>query len=152
MVVMPAECAILVGLPGSGKSTFYRERLASTHEVVSKDLLPASTRRQDQHDALVRSLLGRGVSVAVDNTNASLAERASIIKIAHEQHAHVVGYYIEATTREAVARNERREGKLRVPKVAIFACARRFVPPALDEGFDELHTFRVEPDGRFAET
>jgi hypothetical protein len=38
-----------------------------------------------------------------------------------------------------------------VPKVAIFACAKRFVAPSLDEGFDELHTFRVEPDGRFTE-
>jgi len=148
---MPLECAVLIGLPGSGKSTFYRERLAASHEVVSKDLLPATSRRQDRQDALVSAALGRGASVAVDNTNATPAERASTIRIARDKGARVVGYVIEATTREAVARNERREGKARVPKVAIFACAKRFVMPSLDEGFDELHTFRVEPDGRFTE-
>jgi hypothetical protein len=52
----------------------------------------------------------------------------------------VIGYYLETSTREAVARNERREGKAKVPKVAIFTSAKRLVPPARDEGFDELHT------------
>jgi len=144
---MPLECAVLIGLPGSGKSTFYRERLAASHEVVSKDLLPATSRRQDRQDALVSAALGRGASVAVDNTNATPAERASTIRIARDKGAGVVGYVIEATTREAVARNERREGRARVPKVAIFACAKRLVPPAFAEGFDEVRTLRVQPDG-----
>jgi predicted kinase len=33
------ECVILIGLPASGKSTFFRERFAATHDHVSKDLL-----------------------------------------------------------------------------------------------------------------
>ena len=32
------ELVILVGLQASGKSTFFRERFAATHEHVSKDL------------------------------------------------------------------------------------------------------------------
>jgi alpha-D-ribose 1-methylphosphonate 5-triphosphate synthase subunit PhnL len=35
-----AECVILVGLLGSGKSTLYRERFAGTHLHVSQDLWP----------------------------------------------------------------------------------------------------------------
>ena len=148
---VPTECAILIGLPGSGKSTFYRERLATTHELVSKDLLPNVRQRQDRQELLIRAALERGAAVAVDNTNVSLAERAAIIRIARERQARIVGYYIEATTREAVARNEGREGKARVPKVAIFTCAKRLVPPSLEEGFDELHRFHVDAGGRFVE-
>ena len=33
------ELVIFVGLQASGKSTFFRERFATTHELVSKDLL-----------------------------------------------------------------------------------------------------------------
>ena len=51
---------------------------------------------------------------------------------------------------EAVARNERRDGKARVPKVAIFTAAKRLAPPQMEEGFDELHRFRVE-EGQFVE-
>ena len=147
---MPAECAILIGLPGSGKSTFYRERLAATHLHVSKDLFSNARNRQARQDAQLREALARGASVAVDNTNVSPPERASIIAIAREYGARVVGHYIEASTREAVARNERREGKARVPKVAIFTSAKRLVAPRLDEGFDELHRYRAD-QGSFVE-
>jgi predicted kinase len=150
---MTPEVAILVGLPGAGKSTFYRERLAATHRHVSKDLLKNAKNKQARQDALVREALKAGHSVAVDNTNVSPAERAAVITIARELGARIVGHYIEATTREAVARNERREEKKgRVPKVAIFTCAKRLVPPSSEEGFDALHTWRVTEDGRFAET
>jgi predicted kinase len=137
------ECVILVGLPGAGKSTFYRQRFPS-HEHISKDTLPSSGSKQARQDAALRRALGEGRSVVVDNTNVSPAERAAIIAIAREFDARVVGYYIEATTREAVARNELRTGRARVPKVAIFTCAKRLVPPLMSEGFDELQT--VRPD------
>jgi predicted kinase len=149
---MTPEVAILVGLPGAGKSTFYRERLAATHRHVSKDLLRNASNKQARQDALVRDALKAGQSVAVDNTNVSSAERATVIAIAHEFGARIVAHYIEATTREAVARNERREeNKGRVPKVAIFTCAKRLVPPSVGEGFDELHTWRVTEEGAFVE-
>jgi len=140
---------ILVGLPGAGKSTFCRERL-SHHEYISKDALPRTGNKQARQDALLRRALAAGRSVVVDNTNITPAERAAVIGIAREFGARVVGYYIEAATREAVARNERRTGPARVPKVAIFTAAKRLVPPAAGERFDELHTLRVTEDGRFA--
>jgi predicted kinase len=145
------ECAILIGLPGAGKSTFYRERLASTHRHISKDNFPNARSRQDRQDALMREALSAGSSIAVDNTNVSAEERRRIIAVARDYGARIVGYYIEASTREAVARNERREGRARVPKVAIFTAAKRLVPPSMDEGFDELHHLRIDESGRFVE-
>ena len=84
--------------------------------------------------------------MVVDNTNVTPAERAAVIAIAREFAVRIVGFYIEASTREAVSRNERRTGRAKVPKVAIFTCAKRLVPPALEEGFDEIQTVRT-PDG-----
>jgi predicted kinase len=133
---------ILVGLPGAGKTTFYRARYPS-HQHLSKDLLPNVRHKQIRQDAALRAALSAARSVVVDNTNLTPADRAAIIAIAREFNARIVGYYIEASTREAVARNEGRTGRAKVPKVAIFTAAKRLVPPVVEEGFDELHTVRL---------
>ena len=132
---------ILVGLPGAGKSTFVRSHYPA-HVHVSKDHFPPAARnKQARQDAMLRAALAAGQSVIVDNTNVTVAERAAIMAIAREFGARIVGVYIEASVRAAIARNETRRGRARVPKVAIFAAAKRLVPPVREEGFDEL---RVE--------
>ena len=132
------DCVILVGLPAAGKTTFARATFPG-HDYISKDAFPPGARdKQARQDAALRAALGAGRSAVVDNTSVTPAERAAIIAIARDFGARVVGYYLEVSTREAVARNEGREGRAKVPKVAIFTCAKRLVPPAIEEGFDEL--------------
>ena len=134
------ECVILVGLPAAGKSTFARATFPD-HDYISKDVFPPSARnKQTRQDAALRAALGAGRSVVVDNTSVTPAERAAIISIARESGARMVGYYLDVSTRVAVARNEGREGRAKVPKVAIFTCAKRLVAPSVEEGFDELYT------------
>lgn len=136
------ECVILVGLPGAGKSTFVRTHYPA-HVHVSKDNFPPGARdKQARQDALLRAALAAGRPVVVDNTNVTVADRAAIISVARECGARIVGVYIDASVREAIARNETRQGRARVPKVAIFTAAKRLVPPTPEEGFDELRVER----------
>jgi predicted kinase len=136
------ECIILVGLPGAGKTTFYRARFASTHTHVSKDLWPHATGREARQRRAIDQALASGQSVVVDNTNPTATDRAAIIALAKCHGARVVGYFFDVATRVAIARNAERSGRAQVPKVAIFAVAKRLERPALTEGFDQL--FRVE--------
>ena len=149
---MPLEVAILVGVPGSGKSTFYRARLAATHEHVSKDLMPNVRRRDQRQMALVEAALSAGRSVAVDNTNPARADRAPLIAAGHARGARVVAYFLTTPVRVALQRNRAREGRERVPDVAVFAFARRLQAPTTDEGLDEVYhvtaeggEFKVQP-------
>jgi predicted kinase len=136
------ECVIFTGLPGSGKSTLYRERFANTHVHVSKDLWPNAANRDARQQRMIAEALAAGSSVVVDNTSPTIAERAVLIAIAREHAARVVGYFFDVTTRAAVARNATRTGRSKVPNVAIFTVAKRLQPPTFAEGFDRL--FRVE--------
>jgi predicted kinase len=144
------DCVIFIGLPASGKTTFYQRRFAGTHQHISKDLWPNVANKDRRQAELMRQALSAGLSVVIDNTNPSLADRASLIAIAREYGARVLGYYFTATTREAVGRNRGRDGKARVPDVAIFARAKRLVRPALAEGFDELYAVAIDPGGDFS--
>jgi predicted kinase len=143
------QCVLLIGLPASGKTTFYQQRFAETHEHISKDLWPNVSNKDRRQAELMRQALSTGRSVVIDNTNTALADRAPVIALAREYGARVIGYYFATTTREAVGRNRGREGKARVPDVAIFTRAKRLVVPSAPEGFDELYTVTIEPNGDF---
>ena len=144
------ECVILIGLPASGKSTFFRERFAGTHDHVSKDLLKNNRRPQRRQEQLIAESLASGRSVVVDNTNPSVAVRAAIIAVARTHGADVVGYFFPTEAADALRRNRARQGRERVPDVAIFTARKRLELPAIEEGFDRLYTVRLnEAERRF---
>jgi predicted kinase len=105
-----------------------------------------------QLEEVSRALRG-GRSVAVDNTNVGVADRAPLIALGRELGARVVAYVFTAPVKVALARNRAREGKARVPDVAVFVAAKRLQPPTLGEGLDAVHrvtaeegSFRIEED------
>ena len=134
---------ILIGLPASGKSTFFRERFAATHDHVSKDLLRNNRQPQRRQDQLIAASLASGRSVVVDNTNPSAAVRAPVIALARKHGAEVVGYFFTTEAADALRRNRAREGRERVPDVAIFTARKRLEPPTMTEGFDRLFSVRM---------
>jgi predicted kinase len=141
------ELIIFVGLQASGKSTFFSERFAATHEHVSKDLLRNNRNRRQAK--LIEAALEEGSSVVVDNTNPAVEDRRTLIEVGREFGARIVGYYFEPDVRLCIGRNRRRTGKAKVPDVAIYAAAKRLAPPSYSEGFDELFYVRMADDSTF---
>lgn len=135
---MTPELIIFVGLQASGKSTYYRTHLAATHVHVSKDLMKNVRNREIRQRQMIGDALAAGRSVAVDNTNPTPALRAPLIEIGRRHGARVAAFYFELPLKMAIARNHAREGKGRVPDVALFVTARKLVAPAPEEGFDEV--------------
>jgi predicted kinase len=135
---MPSELVIFVGLPGSGKSTYYRSNLAATHLHISKDLMPNERDRDTKQMRTIAAALDKGGRVVVDNTNASAKVRAPLIALGLSHGARVIAYYFECSVKLCLMRNRGREGKARVPDVAIFVTAKKLQPPQVEEGFDEV--------------
>jgi len=144
------ELLVLVGLQASGKTSFYRKRLAGSHLLVSKDLMPNVRDRDRRQRELVRRALGEGRSVAVDNTNATVESRAALVAIARELGARAVGYAFDSDLAACLARNAARPGRARVPAVALHVTRRRLRWPTAAEGFDALYRVRLVPPSDFA--
>ncbi len=139
------ELIIFVGLPGSGKSTYYSAHFASTHVQVSKDLMKGARNRDAQQTTMIEEALASGKSVVIDNTNPSAAIRAPLTAIGKRHAARNIAYYFDCSVKTALMRNQQREeGRGRVPKVAIFVTKKKLQPPTLDEGFDEIHVVPCE--------
>lgn len=138
---MEKTLVILMGIQGSGKSTFCLTRLAGDYVRVNLDTL--KTRHREK--LLVEECIGAGRSFAVDNTNPTRLDRERYILPAKAAGYRIVGYLLESNLQDCKARNAQREGKARVPDMAIAATLRKLEIPAYDEGFDEL--YYVKNDG-----
>jgi len=140
------ELIIFVGLQAAGKSTYFRDHLAATHVHVSKDLMKNARDTNARQLQMIGDALAAGRSVVVDNTNATPAVRAPLIAAGRRHGARILAYFFETTVKAAVKRNHGREGKARVPDVAIYVTARKLIPPSIGEDFDEVRVIAPLPD------
>jgi predicted kinase len=143
---------IFVGLPACGKTSFFQHRFAEAYVHVSKDNFRNNGRPAHRQTELLKEALAAGRSLVVDNTNASVEERAPVIADARMHGARIIGYYFDADTRSCAARNRERQGRARIPNVGIFATAKRLVQPQPEEGFHELYSVKLLGGGRFEVT
>jgi predicted kinase len=143
------EMIILTGLQASGKSTFFRTRFAATHEHISKDQMRNTKHRGNRQAQLIEEALQKGRSVVIDNTNPSVEDREPLISLGRLYGAEITGYYFESQVRQCLERNRLREGKARVPDVAIYVTASKLVRPSYKEGFDKLFYVCITGDSTF---
>jgi predicted kinase len=141
------ELVIFIGLQASGKSTFFRQYLAATHKLVSKDLMRNNKNRARRQTQLVEAALQAGRSIVVDNTNPTIEERAPLIELGKLYDAQILGYYFQSKVKDCLEHNQQRSGKARVPDVAIYATIKKLVRPTYAEGFHQL--FYVQMVGEF---
>ncbi len=143
------EMVILIGLQASGKSTFFRTRFAATHEHISKDQMHNTKHRGNRQAQLIEEALQKGRSVVIDNTNPAVEDREPLIILGRLYGAEITGYYFDSQVHQCLEHNRLREGKARVPDVAIYVTARKLVRPSCAEGFDKLFYVRITGDSTF---
>src|SRR5271170_1778777 len=122
---------LLVGIPGSGKSTYAKQVVAkdpSNWVRINNDDLRAMLNGSvwtseyekmitDARNYLIRDALKRGKNVIIDNLNINRRHFDDVCKIAKSVNADIQvfekAFYIELD--EAMERNSKREGAARVP-------------------------------------
>ena len=124
----PFDIVLMVGIPGSGKTTFCRERLFPSHLYISLDQL----RTRSAEAELFAFALKRHKSCVIDNTNVTAAER---------------GRYIPQARKDKDARNGKRTGRAHVPETAIKCKLAKFEPPDFGEGIDEIYDVKLSENG-----
>lgn len=135
------KIVLLVGLPGSGKSSYAEQHggALSSDEIrrlLCDDPTNQSIHRQTfamlRHLLKVRLALKRPVTI-VDATNLTPQERRPYIKIARHHKCEIEAVFFDVPMEECQRRNRLRNRM--VPDEAIAAMAKKLVPPRPSEGF-----------------
>jgi len=105
------NAVILVGIQGSGKTTFYRERFFETHVRISLDML----RTRNRERILIDACIAAQQPFVVDNTNVLASDRAVYIGRARAAGFHVIRYFFPPELRASIKRNSIRKDKRPVP-------------------------------------
>lgn len=145
--VLLQQIVLLIGLPGSGKST-YAGRLGTS--VLSSDavrlLLADDERDQTIHARVfgtIRYLLRQRLAIHrpvtyIDATHLIRAERQPYFEIAREHGCGVEAVYFNVPLE--ICRERNRQRTRQVPDDVLMAMAEKLEPPTLAEGFNRIDT------------
>ena len=136
---------VLVGLPGSGNSTYLEQiRAGALSSDAIRRLLADDETDQTIHDRVFQTVryllrhrlaLGRPVTY-IDATNLTPEERQPYIGIGRSHGCEIEAIFFDVPLEVCRERNARRRRV--VPGEAIEKMAARLVPPSVSEGFDRV--------------
>jgi len=140
LVVPHQEMIILIGPPGSGKSTFCSKYLIPYgYEWVNQDTLKTREKCQE----VAEQAISMGRSVVVDNNNYKLENRTGFINIAKKFNVRSRCFHFQTSIEMAKHMNIVREKKTkgaqaRIPEIAYRTYKSSFTEPELAEGYEEI--------------
>jgi bifunctional polynucleotide phosphatase/kinase len=126
---MPHKVIIMVGFPGSGKSTIARGLDAT---IISGDDLKTAPKMIKAAEAALKTAPGQ--SIVFDATNATKARRAEYVAFARRHNLPAQCIHVATPIEVALERNKLREKP--VPNIALYLYRKKFEEPTADEGLE----------------
>ena len=137
--VSPGELIIMVGFPGSGKSTI-ADHIAATNDncvVVSGDIF--KTLPKMKKEGLKHVNLSKGLNTLIfDATHSSIKKRHDLCIFAQKINYSVTCIHLTTSMDKSYSRNKCRTDKKQVPRIAYNVYRKYYEEPVEGEGFSLL--------------
>ena len=128
------EVIVMVGYPGSGKTSIANTFSPEKYKVISGDDFSSSKKMIIEAEKYIRN----DFSVIFDATNPTIEKRKEYIEFANKYNLKIRCIHVSTDMAESMFRNNKRNKV--IPKVTYFIFRKKFVKPTVDEGFYEVIT------------
>ena len=153
-----AELYLMIGCPGSGKTTFLKNHTNSKNSiVVSRDAIRFSLLKENDEYfareeevlqkfyAQINNALQEGKNVFIDQTSLTPRSRKKLLdNLWHYDAANAI--WIDESLQTCLERNRLRKGREFVPEVNVCRMFHSLIPPSLDEGFKRIYRYNSKED------
>ena len=127
------EIIIMVGYPGSGKSTIAKEICKNDNYIlVQGDVYKTSTKMIKVAKAVIED---DNKCIIFDATNSSIKKRKEYIDFAKKYNYSVKCIHVDTSLEESFKRNKLRDEDKQIPKIAYSVYKKHFESPNTNEGF-----------------
>ena len=147
---------IMMGAPGSGKSTFIKNYIDYKIErYVSRDEIRFSMVKEDEDyfskenevfkkfTSEINNALNLGINVYADATHLNTASRNKLINAIKEKPSSIEVIFINTSLNKCLEQNENRKGtRSYVPREVIKRMYLSIEPPTFEEGFSTIYEIK----------
>lgn len=144
-----ASLVLMMGVPGSGKTTYAKKMMGDYDIYVSRDEIRFGLVKEDEpyfskEDEVLQTFI-RTINdalpiaqryVIADATHLNMGSRAKILKNLHNKPDNVYVIYVAVSLQTALERNAQREGRALVPESSIKNMYKSITLPRKEEGID----------------
>lgn len=151
---MASNLYIMMGQPGSGKSTFVKNlHVETTYKIISRDAVrfamvkpdePYFKREKQVYREFINKINEAATKVEIvfaDATHLNKASRGKLLRAIKKNLFDSINIiWVQTSLEESLARNEKRAGtRAFVPEEALINMYNSIEPPTNEEGFDNIY-------------
>ncbi len=126
------EIIVLVGYPGSGKTTIANTFDTNKYMVINGDIFKNSKKMIKESEKYIKA----NYSIIFDATNPSIEKRKEYIDFANSKNIPIRCINVETDIATSMFRNNKRDKV--IPKITYYVFRKNYVKPTIEEGFYDV--------------
>ncbi len=143
---------VMIGAPGSGKSTYIKNHIKDNELVISRDIIRFAmlndgddyfSKEKQVYNEFIKQInaaIANEIDIYVDQTSLNRGARSKLFSRLERLPAEVIAIYIKKPLNVILKQNAQRTGRALVPKDAVINMYNSIEKPEKYEGFTEIWT------------